>query len=62
MKDTIKVWRVRKGLTQEQLAKKMGVSAPTIHYWENGTTMPSGKNLQMLASVFGISADDIILP
>lgn len=62
MKDTIKVWRVRKGLTQEQLAKKMGVSTPTIHYWENGTTIPSGKNLQMLASVFEISADDIILP
>lgn len=61
MKGTIKQWRTWQGMTQKELAEKVEVSLPTIWGWEKDT-IPSGKKLQELASVFGISADDIILP
>ena len=61
MKLTLKQWRRLKDITQEELAEKIGVSATTIWAWENGT-MPSGRNLQIVANALEVSADDIILP
>lgn len=31
-------------MTQEQMARKLGVSATTINKWEGGTTQPSGPH------------------
>lgn len=62
MKGTIKQCRTWQGMTQKELAEKVDVSVQTICGWEKGTYTPSGKKLQEMANVFGISADDIILP
>lgn len=36
MQNKIEIYRKRKGLTQEQLAAKLGVSRQTITKWESG--------------------------
>ena len=38
-------------LTQEQLADRLGVSAPAVHKWEKGTTYPDITTLPALARV-----------
>ena len=44
-----------KGLTQEELAPKMGTTANTISRWESGVYRPSVEDLHKLAKVFGVS-------
>lgn len=48
------------GLTQQQLADKLNVSFQAISKWENGTTYPNIEILRDLATVLGISADEIL--
>ena len=40
--------RKRAGMTQAQLASKVGVGHETISKWECGKTMPSNRNLAAL--------------
>lgn len=49
MKDRIRARRLQIDLTQESLAKKLGVSRVSVTKWENGTTKPDGENLHQLA-------------
>ncbi len=51
--------RVRKGLTQEQLAKKMGTKQSSISRIENCSNLPSISFLQKMAKALG---DRLILP
>jgi len=44
--------RKKAGLTQQQLAAKIGVSFATINYWENGKTKPSPMAENNLISYF----------
>lgn len=39
----IKAFREKIGLTQEELAKKLGVHARTVQNWESGTKIPESK-------------------
>lgn len=43
--------RERQGLSQQQLAKKLGVNEQTVSRWERGREQPHAKNLQVLAKV-----------
>lgn len=47
--------RKRLGMTQEQLAEKLGVSAQAVSKWENGWNLPDIGNLNALSSLLGIS-------
>lgn len=55
----IKQLRYKSGLTQEQLAEKIGVSAQSVSKWENSITMPDITLLPLLAEEFGVSIDDL---
>lgn len=57
-----KAARVAAGLTQEQLAKKMGVSRFTVIDWENGKREIRTPYLYLFCSITGFSEDSIILP
>ena len=48
MADTIKHCRVRKGWTQEHLARSIGVSLNTVQRWESGKTHPSPLAMEKL--------------
>lgn len=53
----IKELREEKGLTQAQLAKKIGISSSTIAMIESGAREGSLKNLTKIADFFGVTID-----
>ena len=59
--ETLAALRKIKGLTQIELANAIGVQAQSISKWERGLSNPSPKHLKQLASVLGVSSQDIFL-
>ena len=55
----IKQLRNKSGLTQEQLAARLGVSAQSVSKWENSVAMPDITLLPLIAEVFGVSIDEL---
>lgn len=53
--------RKRMGLSQNQLAQMLGLSGKTVSKWENGGGLPQIDALQKLTSIFGISADELLM-
>ena len=55
----IRQLRFRAGLTQEQLAEKLGLGAQAVSKWENAAAMPDITALPLLAEIFGVSIDEL---
>lgn len=55
----IRQLRFKAGLTQEQLAEKLGIVPQSVSKWENAAAMPDITTLPLLAEVFGVSIDDL---
>ena len=53
----LKTYRKNKGLTQNELAKLLGVGQSTVAMWENGCSMPVSAMLPRLADALGCSID-----
>ncbi len=47
-------------LTQDQLAEQLGVTAQAVSKWENDQSCPDIAMLPKLASIFGITADQLL--
>ena len=56
----LKELRNEKGMTQEQLGEKIGVSNKTISRWETGNYMPPVDCLNMLSDIYNISINEIL--
>ena len=56
----LKELRREKGITQEELAEKLGVSGRTISRWETGSNMPDISLLVEIAEFFDVSIPEII--
>jgi len=54
--------RKQQGLTQEELAEKLEITAQAISKWENGHTLPETVLLPDLAQIFNCSIDSILMP
>ena len=52
--------RKRMGLTQEQLAEQLGVTAQAVSKWENDQSCPDITMLPRLAEIFGITTDELL--
>ena len=52
--------RKEKGLTQEQLAEKVGVSAQAVSKWENDVSCPDITLLPLLADLLGVTVDELL--
>lgn len=52
--------RKQKGLTQMDLAEKLGVSRQAISRWEVGTAAPSTDNLKTLSDLYGVPVDYLL--
>ncbi len=55
----ITAFRKDAGMTQEDLANQIGVSAQAVSKWETGVSMPDILLLPVIADVFGITVDEI---
>jgi len=56
----ISILRKGKGIKQEELAEKLGVSGKTISSWENDRTYPDIMMLPIIADYFDITVDELI--
>ena len=56
----LKMLRKEKGLTQEQLGEKVGVTNKTVSRWETGNYMPPVECLSILSDLYGVSINEII--
>lgn len=61
MKTRIKELRARYDLTQDDLAKKIGVRRETILFIENGKYIPSLKLAHDIASVLKTTMDELFI-
>jgi putative transcriptional regulator len=59
LKNTLKVQRAKKDLTQEQLAQMVGVTRKTINTVENGKYIPSTYLALKLAKVLGAPVEEL---
>lgn len=59
--DRLLKYRKANGFSQEELAEKIGVSRQAISKWERSEASPDTDNLIMLAKVYGVTLDDLLL-
>lgn len=59
MKNNLKVQRAKKDLTQEHLAKLLGVSRQTINSIEKNRYVPSTLLALKLSKIFEVNVNDI---
>lgn len=58
--EIIRARRMKLGLTQEQLAGKLGVSAPAVNKWERGNSYPDITLLPVLARTLGVDLNTLL--
>lgn len=58
--DIIKKYRKNKGMTQEEMAARLGVTAPAVNKWERGNTLPDVALLAPIARLLGITTDELL--
>lgn len=54
--------RVNAQLTQDEVAKIMGISRQTVVNWENGKSIPGIADMEMLSRIYNMPQDHIFLP
>ena len=52
--------RKKSGLSQEEVAEKLGVSRQTISKWETDETLPDLRQSKKLALLYHLSLDELI--
>ena len=52
--------RKAKGVTQEELAAELGVTAAAVSKWEKGNTLPDVLMVCAIADLFGITTDELL--
>ncbi len=53
----LKELRIERGLTQSQLAQKIGSAQSAVYYWEADKQEPSISTLKKICELFEVSAD-----
>ena len=59
MKNKVKIHRTLEGMTQEELAQKVGVSRQTINALESGKYVPSTVLALKIAKCFQLRVEDL---
>jgi len=52
--------RINAGLTQAEVAEKLGISVGTLSSWENYRLFPTIVKFTELADIYGVSVGDLI--
>lgn len=58
--ENLKMLRKQAGMSQEQLAEKLGVSRQAVTKWETGAGIPDIENIMAISTLFDISIDDLL--
>ena len=60
MGEVIRKYRKEAGITQEEMAKRLGVTTPAVNKWENNNTMPDVALLAPIARLLNITTDTLL--
>ena len=52
--------RKSRGMTQQELADKLGVTNKAVSKWETGEAFPETAQLVPLSDIFGVTVDDLL--
>ena len=58
--EVIRTYRKKQNLTQEEMANRLGVSAPAVNKWENGSSLPDISMLAPVARLLEITPDILL--
>lgn len=58
--NNVKKLRQAAGMTQADLASRLGITTPSITKWEKGRSNPDLLNVFRMTEIFGCSVNDII--
>lgn len=58
--EVIRKYRKKKNMTQEEMANRLGVTAPAVNKWENGNALPDILLLSPIARLLDISLDTLL--
>lgn len=56
----IKTARTRLGITQAELASRIGIERTVLSHWENGDNDPRTADLPRIADALGCSIDELV--
>ena len=60
--EKLQALRQRAGMSQDQLAERLGVSRQAVSRWERDETMPETDKVVALADLFGVTTDYLLRP
>lgn len=52
--------RKKRGLSQEEVAEKLGISRQTVSKWETNETLPDIRQSKRLAVLYGLTLDELV--
>ena len=52
--------RARTGMSQREVAKKLGVTPAAVALWDTGKTVPRAPLLLMVADLYGVTVDELL--
>jgi transcriptional regulator with XRE-family HTH domain len=58
--NTLKFYREKTGLSQNQVAEKLNVCQQAVAKWEIGTAYPSTAKLPEMAKIYGLTEGEVI--
>ena len=58
--DKIKILREKRGITQAELANRLGITRSGVNAWEMGISVPSTQYVVTLAKFFEVSTDYLL--
>ena len=58
--DKIKTLREKRGITQSELANRLGITRSGVNAWEMGISIPSTQYIVLLAKFFDVSTDYLL--
>lgn len=58
--ENLKRMRVAAGMTQAQLAQRLGVDQRTVSAWEKGVARPSFETLALICDIFDENFDSLL--
>ncbi|HFK1686565.1 helix-turn-helix transcriptional regulator [Bacillus paranthracis] len=58
--EQLKKLRESKGFSQEDVAKKIGVTRQAVYKWENDKSYPDIDNLILLSEMYNVTLDELI--
>ena len=59
--EKLKEIRKKEGISQEQLAEKIGVTRQAITKWETGKGLPDVENMAIIAEIFKTTIDELLM-